>query len=193
MNLITTHRLVISTKSFQLTKINHPKDQFNKNPLRFPNPPLQYFTLQFPTRSNSLCGRVHSLFPPSHNSTPNPSKTQLVPQVLILFAFSLVLLCLRLFSSVLLPEFPRRWHGLVAFASEAEAKTSSYPSHVWQAIVAYEDRRFFRHFGMDPVGIARAVVSFSALGGGSTITQQVHYISGYPFTHTMCLMFCQNE
>lgn len=61
----------------------------------------------------------------------------------------------------------------MAFASEAEARTNAYPSHLWQAIVAYEDRRFFSHFGIDPVGIARAVVSFSALGGGSTITQQV--------------------
>lgn len=61
----------------------------------------------------------------------------------------------------------------MAFAPEAEARTSAYPPHVWQAVVAYEDRRFFRHFGIDPVGIARAVVSFSALGGGSTITQQL--------------------
>lgn len=39
--------------------------------------------------------------------------------------------------------------------------------------MAYEDRRFFRHCGVDPVGIGRAVLSFSALGGGSTITQQL--------------------
>ncbi|BBG95657.1 S-locus lectin protein kinase family protein [Prunus dulcis] len=70
------------------------------------------------------------------------------------------------------------WHGLVAFASEAEARTNAYPSHLWQAIVAYEDRRFFSHFGIDLVGIARAVVSFSALGGGSTITQQIYWGHG---------------
>lgn len=39
--------------------------------------------------------------------------------------------------------------------------------------MAYEDRRFFKHCGIDPVGITRAVLSFSARGGGSTITQQL--------------------
>ncbi|CAL5419346.1 unnamed protein product [Camellia sinensis] len=79
------------------------------------------------------------------------------------------------FYVVLLPDFPRRWHKLIAFSEDAESKFIShyYPSHLWQALVAYEDRRFFQHFGIDPVGIARAVFSFSARGGGSTITQQL--------------------
>ncbi|KAF7139042.1 hypothetical protein RHSIM_Rhsim07G0163700 [Rhododendron simsii] len=62
---------------------------------------------------------------------------------------------------------------MVAFSEQAEAQFGHYPSHLWQAVVAYEDRRFFRHFGIDPVGIGRAVFSFSARGGGSTITQQL--------------------
>jgi penicillin-binding protein 1A len=51
------------------------------------------------------------------------------------------------------------------------------PPHVWQAVVAIEDKRFFGHIGIDPRGFARAVVSnIRADGirqGGSTITQQL--------------------
>jgi membrane peptidoglycan carboxypeptidase len=47
------------------------------------------------------------------------------------------------------------------------------PSVLQEAVVACEDRRFFRHRGIDPRGLARAVLSLSRNGGGSTITQQV--------------------
>ncbi|MGE0260842.1 MAG: transglycosylase domain-containing protein, partial [Alphaproteobacteria bacterium] len=49
--------------------------------------------------------------------------------------------------------------------------------YVPKAVIAAEDRRFYRHFGVDPIGIARAALSnFRAGGivqGGSTITQQL--------------------
>ena len=45
------------------------------------------------------------------------------------------------------------------------------------ALVAVEDRRFYHHFGLDPVGLLRAVWVNATAGrvvqGGSTITQQV--------------------
>ncbi len=51
------------------------------------------------------------------------------------------------------------------------------PEHVWKAFVASEDRRFFEHKGVDPIGIARALVVNLRGGetrqGGSTITQQL--------------------
>lgn len=51
------------------------------------------------------------------------------------------------------------------------------PKHLWQALVAIEDRRFFVHRGLDPVGIVRAMrrnlLAGQILEGGSTITQQV--------------------
>ncbi|MES2639806.1 MAG: PBP1A family penicillin-binding protein [Myxococcota bacterium] len=51
------------------------------------------------------------------------------------------------------------------------------PPHVWQAFVASEDRRFFEHEGVDPIGIARALLVNLRGGetrqGGSTITQQL--------------------
>lgn len=50
------------------------------------------------------------------------------------------------------------------------------PPHVWQAIVAIEDKRFFQHGPIDIRGITRAFISNIIKGrvasGGSTITQQ---------------------
>ncbi|MDX6749048.1 penicillin-binding protein 1A [Geminicoccaceae bacterium 1502E] len=46
-----------------------------------------------------------------------------------------------------------------------------------EAVIATEDQRFFRHFGVDPMGLARAMVdnlrAGSVVAGGSTITQQL--------------------
>ena len=45
--------------------------------------------------------------------------------------------------------------------------------HMWTAVVASEDRRFFFHPGVDVRGIARAILTLGTSGGGSTITQQL--------------------
>ncbi|MDN2568128.1 PBP1A family penicillin-binding protein, partial [Aquibium sp. A9E412] len=49
--------------------------------------------------------------------------------------------------------------------------------HIPQAVIAIEDRRFFAHFGVDPIGLARAMAENVAqrrvAQGGSTITQQL--------------------
>ncbi|NKN37156.1 penicillin-binding protein [Agrobacterium sp. a22-2] len=45
-----------------------------------------------------------------------------------------------------------------------------------EAVIAIEDRRFYSHFGVDPFGLARAVLNNltgQALQGGSTLTQQL--------------------
>ena len=51
------------------------------------------------------------------------------------------------------------------------------PAYLPQAVIAIEDRRFNSHFGFDPIGFARAMVSNLLAGrlvqGGSTITQQL--------------------
>ncbi len=51
------------------------------------------------------------------------------------------------------------------------------PSYVPNAFVAIEDRRSRHHFGIDPIGMARAAVENITVGhvaqGGSTITQQL--------------------
>ena len=51
------------------------------------------------------------------------------------------------------------------------------PGHLIKAVMATEDRRFYQHFGVDPVGLIRASYRNFAAGtvvqGGSTITQQL--------------------
>jgi len=50
------------------------------------------------------------------------------------------------------------------------------PASVIDALIAVEDRRFYRHHGIDPRGLARALVmtvSGKSVQGGSTLTQQL--------------------
>ena len=51
------------------------------------------------------------------------------------------------------------------------------PTHLIQALIATEDRRFYDHWGIDPIGTARALTvnarSTGAVQGGSTLTQQL--------------------
>ena len=71
----------------------------------------------------------------------------------------------------------------IAPLGSAEVRASSFrplaeiPQHLQDAFLAIEDRRFYRHVGVDPVAIARAIVkNFSAgrlIEGGSTLTQQL--------------------
>jgi len=72
---------------------------------------------------------------------------------------------------------------LLAEFSDAERERRSYiplaeiPRHVILAVVASEDRRFFRHWGLDVLGLGRATVRNVRAGavveGGSTISQQL--------------------
>jgi len=56
-------------------------------------------------------------------------------------------------------------------------KVESLPDYVPNAFIAIEDRRFRSHFGVDPIGLARAAFQNMLKGrvvqGGSTITQQL--------------------
>lgn len=55
--------------------------------------------------------------------------------------------------------------------------TADLPPHLIYAVLATEDRRFYQHHGIDPVGLARAMAvnlrSGRLVQGGSTITQQL--------------------
>ncbi len=59
----------------------------------------------------------------------------------------------------------------------AAVPLAELPAYVPNAFVAIEDRRFYSHHGIDPLGIARALVADvlrrGASQGGSTITQQL--------------------
>jgi len=52
-----------------------------------------------------------------------------------------------------------------------------YPDHLIKAALATEDRRFYEHFGIDPSGLGRALMTNARAGGvvqgGSTISQQL--------------------
>lgn len=51
------------------------------------------------------------------------------------------------------------------------------PSYLPEAVIATEDRRFYLHFGVDPIGLVRAAITNFKSGrivqGGSTISQQL--------------------
>jgi penicillin-binding protein 1A len=59
----------------------------------------------------------------------------------------------------------------------AEVQLRDLPAYVPNAFVAIEDRRFYSHHGIDPLGILRAglrdVLHRGGVQGGSTITQQL--------------------
>src|SRR5471032_590946 len=59
----------------------------------------------------------------------------------------------------------------------AMVRAEDLPDYVANAFIAIEDRRFRHHFGLDPIGMARAGISNMIAGhvvqGGSTLTQQL--------------------
>lgn len=70
--------------------------------------------------------------------------------------------------------------NVVARYGEFKGETidvSKMPNYLVYAVLSIEDRRFYQHFGIDPLGIARALVAnasgHSGIQGGSTITQQL--------------------
>lgn len=60
---------------------------------------------------------------------------------------------------------------------ELYASFEKLPETYVNAVVAVEDKRFFKHSGIDPIAICRAVIhdirAMSFVEGGSTITQQL--------------------
>ena len=60
---------------------------------------------------------------------------------------------------------------------EAPVSVGALPGYVPAAFVSIEDRRFYHHWGVDPIGMARAALTNLHAGhvrqGGSTITEQL--------------------
>jgi penicillin-binding protein 1A len=58
-----------------------------------------------------------------------------------------------------------------------EVRLDELPDYLPEAVIATEDRRFRYHFGVDPIGLARAMAANLRAGqvvqGGSTLTQQL--------------------
>jgi penicillin-binding protein 1A len=70
--------------------------------------------------------------------------------------------------------------SLLANRGETGGRTvtlGEVPPYLPKAFVAIEDRRFYEHFGIDPIGLTRAMVNnlrrTGGVQGGSTLTQQL--------------------
>lgn len=70
--------------------------------------------------------------------------------------------------------------SLLANRGETGGRTitiGEVPPYLPKAFVAIEDRRFYEHFGIDPIGLGRALVNnlrrSGGVQGGSTLTQQL--------------------
>ncbi|MBT4889707.1 MAG: PBP1A family penicillin-binding protein [Rhodospirillales bacterium] len=88
----------------------------------------------------------------------------------------------KAFSPTRRPAVTVLAHDEVELASVGDlyglaVRLEDLPSALPQAVIATEDRRYYEHFGLDIIGLARAVwvnvSSGSVRQGGSTITQQV--------------------
>ncbi len=86
-------------------------------------------------------------------------------------------------------KIPERQPGIMILASDGSVlseqgafygdavRIAEVPDYVPNAVIAIEDRRFRSHYGIDPQGLARAMLRNAMAGrmvqGGSTITQQL--------------------
>jgi 1A family penicillin-binding protein len=67
-------------------------------------------------------------------------------------------------------------YEIYADENRVPIKLEELPDHVSQATIAIEDKKFYKHFGLDVQGILRALrnnLQTESLEGGSTITQQL--------------------
>lgn len=79
-------------------------------------------------------------------------------------------------SSVITDRNGRVLTTLYAEQNRSDVALTDMPKTLRQAVIATEDKRFYEHEGVDPIGIARALAIDISTGtraqGGSTITQQ---------------------
>lgn len=113
-----------------------------------------------------------------------------------IFVFTLLMMVLFLFTVRVglwgkLPDFKELENPKSKIASEIyatdgseigkfyfqEDRTNSelndIPKHMFEALIATEDRRFYKHSGIDLKALVRAMASLGKKGGGSTISQQL--------------------
>ncbi|MFZ1110583.1 MAG: PBP1A family penicillin-binding protein [Rhodomicrobium sp.] len=119
---------------------------------------------------------------------------RLIPWVLVAFGWvALIVVSVIAYYAAILPD-PRKAMALrlppnlTILARDGEfiaergmrrgyVAHKDIPPNLIKAVLATEDRRFFYHFGLDPIGLARAVKTNlhnnEVVQGGSTITQQL--------------------
>ncbi len=79
-------------------------------------------------------------------------------------------------STVIMDRNGKLLAKVFAEQNRQDVALDKIPTELKQAVIATEDKRFYEHEGVDPIGIARALVTDVIKGeraqGGSTITQQ---------------------
>jgi penicillin-binding protein 1A len=128
---------------------------------------------------------------PDEESQPPLSRVRLFKRVAKIVAAFLVLIIVWLVVTAPLSRSlqPVGAPGLTVLSADGEmiarrgaiigepVDVAALPDHVGQAFLAIEDRRFYSHIGVDPWGMARAMVRNLRAGrvreGGSTISQQL--------------------
>jgi penicillin-binding protein 1B len=111
-----------------------------------------------------------------------PIGNQETPSMLVTFAGGRVQSIVDQFSHSKMDQYTLEPTPLATlFGSEWEKRTlvdvGELPEHVIQAVIAIEDRRFYKHSGVDILSVSRAAIN-NLIGegpfqGGSTITQQL--------------------
>jgi penicillin-binding protein 1B len=80
-------------------------------------------------------------------------------------------------SAITLEPKPIAPLGSTEVRASSFRSLSQIPRSLQNAFLAIEDRRFYKHWGIDPIGIARAMIKNMRAGrlveGGSTLTQQL--------------------
>ncbi|MGZ8349393.1 MAG: transglycosylase domain-containing protein [Allosphingosinicella sp.] len=130
---------------------------------------------------------------PREDEVPQPplSRVRLVKRAIRIAAFLFAVIVVWLVVTAPLSRSlqPVGAPGLTILSAEGEpiarrgavigepVSVEALPPHVGRAFLAVEDRRFYSHIGIDPWGIARAMVRNLRAGrvreGGSTISQQL--------------------
>ena len=137
------------------------------------------------------------LDPAASSTTPATYKGWLQRGVMVIGVLALVLLLALLVAlAVVVPQLPdtaslsnykpkqplrvytAEGVEMAGFGSERRVyqRIDQIPQLMKDSLLAVEDTRFYKHHGVDPIGVARAMVAMATGGrtqGGSTITQQV--------------------
>lgn len=83
-------------------------------------------------------------------------------------------------STQILDRNDQLLYEIFADENRTPIQLDSLPPYVSQATISIEDKNFYNHFGLDFIGIARALINNArggGLQGGSTLTQQLVKIS----------------
>jgi len=175
-------RWQIPSKVFSDTTLLYPGQRVNKNLFYEKLRNLDYKTVgHTPHRKGDmhLSPTIVNLF--LHDFTSSSEHREGVP-VRIEFSGNLITSIVRTDTSEPMPILELEPEEIALFFGPERERRQivsirHVPRHLIHAVLAAEDTRFYSHYGIDPIGILRAVYTNLRHGairqGGSTITQQL--------------------